>query len=88
MKNLLLITLLCLMFAACKVPVYDLGMTEREFTAHDKILTMVVEKSAERSVYKRLADANGKYMFYYFTDGKLTRIDEGERKPDLIIVHQ
>ncbi|WP_183566458.1 hypothetical protein [Mucilaginibacter sp. SP1R1] len=67
-------------------------MTESEFTAHHKWATDLVEKSAERTVYKRGSTSVVSFVaqptyYYYFVDGKLVRIDEGERKPYVIVDH-
>jgi len=92
MKRSILILLLAFSFASCMLPnrVYELGTTENEFLSKDKWLISLAEKTTERTVYKKV---NGQvnnhytYLYYYFVDGKLTRIDEGERKPDVVIEH-
>jgi hypothetical protein len=82
MKKLLLILLLPLAMASCKTPTYTIGMTEAEFTLHQKVLTTLVEKTTHRAIYKRLTsqDANGyqTFQYFYFTDGKLVRIAASE----------
>ena len=90
MKKLPILSLLLLFFmAGCKTPVYSLGMSENEFTAHYKGVTTLVEKSAERTVYRRESTSMipKPTMYYYFVNGKLVRIDEGERKPYVIVEH-
>ena len=93
MKKLSFLSLLLLFFmTSCKVPVYSLGMSEDEFTARHKWATDLVEKSAERTVYKRgntsaVALVAQPVMYYYFVNGKLVRIDEGERKPYVVVEH-
>lgn len=68
--------------AGCKTPTYTIGMTEAEFSLHQKMLTTLVEKTAHRAVYKRLTSDDGKgyqtYQYFYFVDGKLTRIAASE----------
>jgi hypothetical protein len=90
MKKLPVLSLLLLFFmASCKTPIYSLGTSETEFTAHHKGATTLVEKSAERTVYRRSARtfSSDPDYYYYFVNGKLTRIDEGERKPYVIVEH-
>ena len=88
MKKLPILSLLLLLFiTSCKTPVYTLGMSEDEFTAHHKAATDLVEKSAQRTVYRR---ENRTFIpkptqYFYFVDGKLVRIDEGERKPYVVL---
>ncbi|MDN5284995.1 MAG: hypothetical protein JWR38_1269 [Mucilaginibacter sp.] len=90
MKKLSILGLLLLFFiTSCKTPVYSLGMSEDEFTAHYKRSTDLVEKSAQRTVYRRTSSSfiPKPTYYYYFVDGKLVRIDEGERKPYVIVEH-
>lgn len=50
----------------------------------------MVEQSEERTVYKKIAGQNGDrytYVYYYFVDGKLVRMDEGERQPTVVVEH-
>jgi hypothetical protein len=88
MKKLSILSLLLLFFiTSCKTPVYSLGMSEEEFTAHYKGSTDLVEKSVQRTVYRRVSTSfiPKPTYYYYFIDGKLVRIDEGERKPYVIV---
>ncbi len=89
MKKAFLILSLASVLAGCKVPVYTIGMTETEFTAKQKLNLQLVEATAHRSVYKRAIDFDDKgkqiFMYYYFSDGKLVRMKEDERRPDVVI---
>jgi hypothetical protein len=89
MKRSFIILSLLFIIVSCKVPVYSLGMTENEFTAHHKLATDLVEKSPQRTVYKRGSTGfvAQPTMYYYFVNGKLVRIDEGERKPYVVVEH-
>ncbi len=91
MKKLLPILLLAAFIAGCKLPTYTLGMTESQFKSQNKWTANLVEASAERTVYRipdnALPGQPVTYMYYYFVDGKLTRIDQGERQPTVVIEH-
>ena len=90
MKKLSFILVLAILISGCLVQstTYNLGMSETEFTSKDKWLITLAEKSTERTVYKKI---NGQehnhytYLYYYFIDGKLVRIDEGEKQPNVVI---
>ena len=93
MKNLLTILLLSIVISGCSIPQYTLGMTEAEFKARKNwtATTELSEASAERTVYKQRSgpELHGftPYLYYYFIDGKLVRIDEGEQKPAVVVEH-
>lgn len=90
MKSLLTLLLLIVIVSGCSMPQYTLGMTEAEFKAHTKWAELS-EASAERTVYKQRSGAESHgytpYLYYYFVDGKLVRIDEGEQKPAVVVEH-
>ena len=90
MKKLTTILFALFILSGCKVPVYTIGMTETEFKAHNRMAD-VVELTPHRTVYKKPDHFDEKnrmhYKYFYFEDGKLVRLDEGERKPDIIIEH-
>jgi hypothetical protein len=68
--------------------VYALGTSEAEFKSKDKLITSLVEQSEERTVYKKISGQENNhttYLYYYFVDGKLTRVDEGQPQPTIII---
>ena len=93
MKNLLTILLLSIVISGCSIPQYTLGMTEAEFKARKNwtATTELSEASAERTVYKQRSgpESHGftPYLYYYFVNGKLVRIDEGEQKPAVVVEH-
>jgi hypothetical protein len=50
----------------------------------------LVETSAERTVYKIIngqENGHNTYLYYYFVDDKLVRIDEGEKTPTVVVEH-
>jgi major membrane immunogen (membrane-anchored lipoprotein) len=70
---------------------YTIGMSEQEFKTH-KFLLELVEQTAERSVYRRLDSYSqdqktSDYMYYYFKDGKLVRIQRITEVPTIIVEH-
>ena len=77
-----------IILSGCKVPVYTLGMTEADFKAHNKF-AIIAEATAGRTVYKNESYQDNKgnmhYQYFYFVDGKLTRIEES--RPDIIVEH-
>jgi hypothetical protein len=87
MKKIITIFALIIL-SGCKLPVYTIGMTEADFKAHNKF-TVIAEATAGRTVYKNESYQDNKgnmhYQYFYFDDGKLTRIEE--RKPDIIVEH-
>ncbi len=44
----------------------------------------VAEKSSQRTVYKKTLPGNS-YLYYYFVNEKLVRIDEGQLQPNVVI---
>ncbi|MET3981451.1 hypothetical protein ABIB62_003975 [Mucilaginibacter sp. UYP25] len=93
MKKLFLALLLAIVvLSGCMMQnrTFALGTSEAEFKSKDKWLTTMVEQSEERTVYKKIAGQNGDrytYVYYYFVDGKLVRMDEGERQPTVVVEH-
>lgn len=92
MKKVFFILSLASVLAGCKIPVYTIGMTEAEFTGQHKLNLELVEATAHHSVYKRANSVDDKgnqtYMYYYFADGKLVRMQEDEHRADVIIEHK
>ncbi|TSD66424.1 hypothetical protein FFF34_003200 [Inquilinus sp. KBS0705] len=90
-KLLFLILLSVVIFSGCKLPSYTIGMNETQFKSQNKWTANLVEASAERTVYRipdtAMPGQPVTYMYYYFVDGKLVRIDQGERQPTVIIEH-
>lgn len=62
---------------------YSIGMSEEEFKDKN-VGEKLMEMSEARTVY-RLQQTNGAYQFVYFRDGKIYKVDEGVRSPDLVI---
>lgn len=83
MKKLLAIILVVWSITSCKVPVYTIGMTETEFKAHNKFADLF-EATEQTTIYKNPYDTDNEgkvlYKYFYFSEGKLVRIDEGEYK--------
>ena len=74
--------------SSCKLPVYTIGMTEIDFKMHNRF-AIISEATSGRTVYKNESYQDNKghmhYQYFYFVDGKLTRIEE--REPDIIVEH-
>jgi hypothetical protein len=78
---------LVLAMCSCSAKRYTMGMSENEFRKHNggaKLVYQDVNGSVYR-ITKVVMTTNPGSKFYYFTDGKLTRIDEGQRKADIAI---
>lgn len=82
MKKLTITLSLILALAACKVPVYTIGMSEAEFKAKHKWTAEVAEQTADHTVYKvqtsAIDEKRKRYQYFYFENGKLVRLDEGQ----------
>ncbi|MGY3212313.1 hypothetical protein [Mucilaginibacter sp. HD30] len=82
MKKLVVSLSLILALAACKLPSYTIGMSETEFKSKHKWTAQVSEQTADHTVYKvqiSLQDEKRKrYQYFYFENGKLVRLDEGQ----------
>lgn len=83
MKKLLIIILLPLLLLACKTR-YDMGITEAEFLAKQKLIPSIASKTPKQTIYKRLLTDDGHghqtFQYFYFTDGLLTKIDMSAKK--------
>jgi len=90
-KLFLILLLLTAIISSCSVQNYALGTSETEFKKRNKWLTpQLVETSAERTVYKIIngqENGHNTYLYYYFVDSKLVRIDEGEKTPTVVVEH-
>ena len=87
MKKLIPILLLIVIVSSCKMRTYTLGTSEAEFKSHSAWATDLVEATTERTVYKRVSgQENGHYtyLYYYFVDSKLARIDQGEKRQTVL----
>jgi len=82
MKKLIATFSIILALAACKLPSYTIGMNEADFKSKHKYTAEVVEQTAEHSVYKVQTsfqdEKRKRYQFFYFENGKLVRLDEGQ----------
>ena len=91
MKKLIPILLLTIItISGCKIPTYTLGTSEAEFKSHKTWPTELAEATPERTVYKRVSGQENNhytYLYYYFVDSKLVRIDQGEKKQTVIVKH-
>ncbi|MGY4537016.1 hypothetical protein ACVW0P_001430 [Mucilaginibacter sp. UYNi724] len=86
MKKLLFVVLATSLFA-CSQKTLTLGTSEADFLKQRKNASLVM-MSPEMTVYKIF---KGPYnrdrgtRFYYFHDGKLFLIDQGEKRPNIVI---
>lgn len=66
-----------------------MGESEEEFVKHNRV--ELVEATGRVSIYKKVNYPFGGApvtKFFYFTDGKLTQVNEGQRTPDIIVEHR
>lgn len=89
-KNLFkLIFLMLLCLYACRAKEYAImGMQESEFVQRNSRAERV-QATENVTIYKIslliLGSNRRNIKYYYFVNSKLTRIDEGERQPDILI---
>ena len=88
MKNYILLLMIAISaFSSCKTSYVTLGMSESDFLINNKV--RLVEAHGNVSIYKKQQDPAWHFRpetkFYYFRDGKLVDINEGERMPDIIV---
>ena len=84
MKKYIFVALLFIL--SCKAPEYVIGMNEQDFLGHNSVA--VVEQTEDHSIYKKTNYPFGGApitKFFYFSNGKLIRVDIGKRSPDVII---
>ena len=89
MKKQLLLLLSLFLITSCgtfRVNAYN-GMTEDEFRRMNVGEQMVYMEEAV-TAYRMYSGASAGYLYYYFVNGKLTKIDQGQRSPDVIIQDQ
>lgn len=96
MQKLLVILYLLFIITGCAalknggVIDYPIGMSEKDFTASQRINLDLVEATQGHSVYKRRVGFVGEhgiaYMYYYFDDGKLVRMRRWEEPDPVVIV--
>lgn len=95
MKNLLFAGMLSLtIITGCSKQIYyAIGTPEEEFKAHTKGHLTLIEQTDHSAVYRKYYTFLGKAynddegMYYYFSDGKLVRIDRIGPNADVIIQH-
>lgn len=74
---------------SCRAPRFYMGENEEEFVKHNNV--SFVEGTGRTSIYKKVNYPFGSApvtKFFYFTDGKLTSVNEGQRSPDIIVEHR
>lgn len=86
-KLILLLFIAICSLSSCAERIYSWGMTEQDFLKqnHD---ARFIQGDSQSSVYRREIYHIGmpvEYKFYYFTYGKLVKIDEGQPVPDITI---
>lgn len=87
LPRLAVMAMLCLF--SCKAPQYTIGMNEQDFVKHNRV--NVVEQAEHYSIYKKTNYPFGAApvtKFFYFVDGRMVKMDSGERMPDFIIEHR
>lgn len=88
MKNsILLLMLIASVLISCKTAPPTLGMSETDFKKNYK--PTLIEARDTIAIYK-VAESwawhfNPQTMFYYFKNGKLVEMNEGQRTPDVIV---
>lgn len=78
-----------LISSSCKTTYYYIGMSQSEFLAKNR-KAVPRKETAEESIYEIGRQPFGKayvQKFFYFQNGKLVQVDNGERQPDIIIKH-
>jgi len=71
------------LLASCKAPMYTIGMNEQDFLKHNKVTA--VKQTESISIYKKINYPFGApaiVKFFYFQNGKLIQVDEGQRAVD------
>jgi hypothetical protein len=89
MKRVLAPMVILSIIISCKAPQFYMGESEREFLKHNRV--SLVSATSRTSIYKKVNYPFGAppvVKFFYFTDGKLTKVDEGVQSPDIIIEHR
>ena len=84
MKKIFLALFVCFALVGCKVfenPIVAIGTSEQDFINQYKKKIYSVEQSSERSVYGYYAA--GPDNFYYFSGGKLYKVDRGVKEADV-----
>lgn len=86
MKPLITIALVGLCLVGCITVRATLGMSETDFTRQYKTAE-AVKLAQDGDVYKMNLYVQGIYKskYFYFQEGKLVRVDDGQRRPDVII---
>ena len=88
MTRLLALSIL-LVLASCRAPRFYMGESEQDFVRHNRVEMVSAYRGV--SIYKKVNYPFGGApvtKFFYFTSGRLSQIDEGERSPDIVIEHR
>ena len=88
MKNYILLLMIAISaLSSCKTYYSALGTSESDFLQKNKV--RLIEAHDNVAVYKKQQDPAWHFRpetkFYYFVNGKLVAINEGERMPDIIV---
>ena len=86
MKKLLTLLFLSIIIfiSSCSVK-YRIGMSESEFIQLNKNRVTSIKESATYTVYRQGDGTPGSTWFYYFVNGVLAEVNEGQRRSDIII---
>lgn len=88
MKKILSVLLFTsLLISACSERIFMLGTSEKDFV-RQTTGAIQIEATQQRTVYKKVDYGFGhppSVKFFYFRDGILFQIDEGVRRPDVLI---
>lgn len=85
MKKLLVLLFLSIIIflSSCSVK-YRIGMSQSEFIQLNKNRVRSITESASYTVYQQGNGTPGSTWFYYFVNGVLAEVNEGERRSDFI----
>ena len=65
----------------------EMGMSETEFKQKN-VGEQIVYMRNGITAYRMYSGTSAGYLYYYFNEGKLVEINQGERQPDIIIQNQ
>ncbi|MEN5086605.1 hypothetical protein ABE426_09060 [Sphingobacterium faecium] len=78
------IILLLLVSSCSKKVYYSLGMSENDFLIKNRKAVSLYKKSLNSSTYLQGDGYDGSW-FYYFNNGILTELNQGQRQSDFIL---
>ena len=72
---------------SCHTTKFTMGMSVEDFTRQNSNADLVESKPGGWYIYRANTHNSrvNKTMFYYFAYGKLVQVDEGQRRPDVVI---